>query len=170
MTTLSTVRFPSVRSTKPTEWVDRWDDLCDGLSTHRKATVKAHGNLWSPVAYVPGTTRGNANVAQVTCAVIDVDDGTPLEGATSRLAGVEWFAYSTFSDTPDHPRFHVVIPLEVPHPAASWSSTYKALRTWLGVGDSTSDPARMFYRPQAPADAEPWTAHQRGDSLRVQSR
>lgn len=169
MTTIATVRFRSIYDRRPRDWVSGWDTLCASLSKHERRDRKEDGDLWSPVVYRDGKTRANKNVEAITCAVIDVDNGTPLSTAVANLDDnkIAWFAYSTFSNTPEDERYHIVIPLDVPHSAGGWHDSYTGLRVWLGVGDSTCDAARMFYRPQAPVGGMVWHQRRRGYGLLI---
>ncbi len=168
---IATTRFDSVHATTPHQWCTTWDELCTALFDHPERARKADGALWSPVSYRRGSRRRNANVDQVTCAVIDIDDGTPLEVATEALHGVAWLAYTTWSHTGTSPRYHLVIPFEHPVPAPEWPAVHRSLRAWLGCGDALPDPARMYYLPQhSPLDEDWWVERSPGAALRITPR
>jgi len=139
------------------------------LSVHVERGAKQDGNLWSPVVYAPGATRGLAGVESVEAFVLDLDDA-PLDAVRPKLAGLEWFAYSTWSFS-GSAGVHVVVPLVEPVDAWEWESAWDACFAFVGgVGDSACrDASRIYYRPQHAKDAPHFTEHARGDRLDVSS-
>lgn len=104
------------------------------------------GRLWSPVTYRPGTTRGKANVAQVHMLVLDIDHGPlPLD----LLQGLEWFGHTTFSHTPEAPRWRVVVPLAQPVNGEDWPEFWLRANAHFGgcIDPQTKDSSRIFYLP-----------------------
>lgn len=155
----SIARFEHKRATRPRRSELTLPTLRALLGQHRRRNEK-DGELWSPVRYRPGTQRGNENVEQVSCFVVDMDDGTPRETIEGAWSAFCHLGYSTFSSTPDAPKYHVVFPLLLPVPAVEWPVAYRKLMTLLlrGLGDpSTKDVARMFYLPSCPPESEPFT-------------
>jgi hypothetical protein len=76
--------------------------------------------LWSPAWYV-GARRGSENVVHLSCLVLDYDRGTtPTQGSA---AWSEWFhiVHTTWSHTPDTPKFRLILPLAQPIPAVQWA-------------------------------------------------
>jgi hypothetical protein len=70
---------------------------------------KRCSRCWSPTRYADGaTSHGNAGVAGVSALVFDLDRGPP---DPKRLAGVCWIGQTTWSHTPEAPRWRVVVPL-----------------------------------------------------------
>lgn len=120
------VEYRKLTDTRMEPLADSWDELIAVLGIHRETADKFDGPLWSPVVpTVDGPRkRCNAAVEAVSAVVLDVDDGTPLEEITAGL-DAEWIAYSTWSHTVEHPRYHVVIRLPAPVPAAEWRETYE---------------------------------------------
>ena len=163
------VGFDSVRSVKPRPLADSWEALVEVLSVHVERGAKQDGNLWSPVVYAPGATRGLAGVEKVEAFVLDLDDA-PLDAVRPKLAGLEWFAYSTWSFSGSS-GVHVVVPLVEPVDAWEWESLWDACFAFVGgVGDSACrDASRIHYRPQHAKDAPHFTEHASGDRLDVAS-
>lgn len=91
-----------------------------------KASAKRDLRLWSPVLYREGdgVERGSEHVTHVTCLVLDYDKGVRIPEALSLWQ--DWFhcVHTTWSHTPEHPRFRVIIPLAVAVPAAKWESMW----------------------------------------------
>jgi hypothetical protein len=146
-TKVSAVKFRHIKDNEPRPFAISWCGLSALLQISVANEDKSRRELWSPVTYLPGTTRGNRNVDQVTCLVVDMD-GEAFDHA--RLDGLEYVAYTTWSHTPDDQHWHLVLPLAYPVPADRWHEVWTRLHERINVvGDpQTKDPARIFYRPQ----------------------
>lgn len=144
---ISAVKFRDVKDNQPRNFAISWDGLSSLLQISVANEDKTRRELWSPVTYFPDTTRGNRNVDQVTCLVVDMD-GEAFDHA--RLDGLEYLAYTTWSHTLDNQHWHLVLPLKYPVPGERWHEVWTRLHERINVvGDpQTKDPARIFYRPQ----------------------
>lgn len=145
--------FESEHDTRPVRAEMTWGDLRARLLRFELRDEKS-GPAYSPVRYADGAVRGNAGVEKVYVAVMDVDDGTDPEIVHRLLdnRGFEHIIHSTFSSTPEHPKFRVVVPLANPCPAESWPEIFSRLCVLLTDGHTdlgTKDPARLFYLPSA---------------------
>ncbi len=158
------VRFDYVKSVIPKPLATSWEQLSTLLMVSKENKQKDRRALWSPVIYTPGTTRGNANVAAVTCLVVDMD-GEAFDHA--RLDGLEYHAYTTWSHRPNDPHWHLVLPLSKPVAAAQWAHVWARLHEKVNiVGDpATKDPARIFYLPQHASGMFPARLIQHGQRL-----
>jgi P4 family phage/plasmid primase-like protien len=150
--------FESERDNYPQREEMTWKDLGARLSRFDLRDTKS-GPAWSPVRYRDGARRGNAGVESVTVAVSDVDDGTDPQAVHTRLAalGFEHRIHSTFSSTPEHPKFRVVIPLAEPLQPLEWPDVFPHLCALLSNGHTdptTRDPSRLFYLPSAKPDGK----------------
>jgi hypothetical protein len=122
-----------------------WLALAQRLCTYDERSSK-DGRAWSPVSYRPGTTRGKANVDQVYMLVLDVDHtALPLD----LLEGLEYVAHTTYSHTPDDPRWRVVLPLAEPIDGSDWPMFWLRANAHFGgcVDPATKDSSRIFYLP-----------------------
>jgi hypothetical protein len=92
------------------------------------------------------TSRANAGVESVSCLVFDCDRVPPDE---ERLQSVHWMGHTTWSHTPQAPRWRVVIPLARPVPATSWRDVWLRARAALcpEADPSCKDPSRQYYLP-----------------------
>ncbi|NBW21773.1 MAG: hypothetical protein EBR82_78845 [Caulobacteraceae bacterium] len=146
-TMIHAVKFRDVKSNQPQKFAISWQGLSSLLQISEARSDKTQRELWSPVTYLHGTTRGNCNVEYVTCLVVDMD-GEAFDHA--RLDGLEYVAYTTWSHTPEDQHWHLVLPLAYPVPADRWHEVWTRLHERINVvGDpQTKDPARIFYRPQ----------------------
>jgi len=141
------VKFHDVKCNQPKNFAISWNGLSALLQLSEANSDKTQRELWSPVIYYPGTTRGNRNVQYVTCLVVDMD-GEAFDHA--KLDGLEYLAYTTWSHTEQDQHWHLVLPLAYPVPGERWSEVWTNLHERINVvGDpQTKDPARIFYRPQ----------------------
>lgn len=95
------------------------------LRIHAKKDAKRDLRLWSPAVYRPDATeRGGDGVSHVSCLVLDYDSGTKITEALPLWQ--DWFhlIHTTWSHTPQHPKFRVILPLAVPVPASEWEAMW----------------------------------------------
>lgn len=157
--------FSSLNDNRPVREELSWGELRTRLMKFEIRDSKA-GSLWSPVSYTPNTTRGNSNVETVYAAVMDVDQAVEPTYIVQKLAGTfEFVIHSTFSSTPEHPKFRVVALLGRPCPAAKWPAIWSRISDLLTGGHAdpaTSDPARAFFWPSARPDGKTFVYSGRG--------
>jgi hypothetical protein len=123
------------------------DELARLLSRFEVVQDKRRGRCWSPTAYAAGhTSRGNAGVQAVSCLVFDLDRVPP---DSKRLEHVYWIGHTTWSHTPQAPRWRVVIPLAKPVPVRQWSDVWRRARAALcpEADPSCKDPSRAYWLP-----------------------
>jgi len=96
------------------------------LRVAAKKEAKRDLRLWSPSLYRPGAgERGSEGVSHVSCLVLDYDAGARIPEATAPFADHFHLVHTTWSHTPAHPKFRVILPLAVPVPAAQWDALWK---------------------------------------------
>ena len=141
------VTFPSVKSVYPKVLDISWMNFVSKMHNHEERQNKSDGGLYSPVTYREGTTRGNANVAEIHALVADLD-GEAFE--QSNIGSYIHIAYTTWSHRQDNPHWHVVIPFDQAVPVQNWEEVWYETHQRLGLkGDpATKDPARIFFLPQ----------------------
>ena len=162
--------FESKFDTKPKARSADWGEVCQTLRAHKPVRSKELVKLWSPARYMDGASRGLEGVAEVTMAVFDFDDGHEPEDFFDLWDGLEFVAHSTFSSTPDKPKWRAIFPLLAPVPAAEWPAVVRKLRAALtaDVSDpSCTDASRMFYIPSCPIGGESfaWAVARSGELL-----
>jgi len=148
---------------QPTRHDMGWHALARRLSRYDERPTK-DGRAWSPVTYLPGTTRGKANVDQVFALVLDIDHGElPLD----LLEGYEYVAHTTFQHTPEAPRWRVVVPLVGPIPGADWPAFWLRANAFFGgcIDPATKDSSRISYLPSCPPGGVHETRQQHGRLL-----
>ena len=145
--------FDNKDDNRPDQHVLDWPKFVRGMCQHRERSNK-DGPAFSPVTYLPGTTRGKANVDKVYALVLDVDHhGEP---PWDLLARWEYVGHTTFQHTPEAPRWRVVAPLSRPVSGADWPAFWLKANAYFGacVDPQTKDSSRIFYFPSCPPGAE----------------
>ena len=175
---LCVATFRNKTDNKPVAGCLPWPELQTRLTRHTvKPQGKPHkddphkdGPLWSPTRYRPDTVRGVANVESLSCFVADVDDGTPLNHLRQAWKGLAWCAASSWSNTPEQPKYRVTFPLARPVPAADWPAVHRKLALAL-FGEHTDpackDASRIYFLPSCPKISEVYAFAdaQEGDPL-----
>lgn len=176
---LSTYPAPAATSTLPTTRDLWWEWVCEAFSRHEVVAHKEAARGWSPAIFHEGTTRADANVEAISCAVLDFDhvdpeDRAELERQLRRL-GLAHVLYSTFQSTETAPRFRLVMPFVVPFPVGDdpvrgkqrWETEiYAALRDLFPGSDRTThEPSRFYYWPSVSSDGAPFVTLGEGQAL-----
>jgi hypothetical protein len=140
-----------------------WRALAIRLCRYTERPSK-DGKAWSPVTYLPGTTRGKANVDQVFALVLDLDHGGDY---WVLLEGRELVAHTTYQHTPAAPRWRVTLPLTRPVSGADWPAFWLRANAFFGgcVDPATKDASRLFYLPSCPPGAQHEEKWQHGTLL-----
>lgn len=161
--------FERVTDKTPQESVVEWTRLV-GMLTHHDVRTGKDGRLWSPVAYGPTKARAARNVAEVSCLVLDFDDGARPEELTPAWEeeGLEFVIHTTHSHKPEEPKWRAVFPLARPVPAEAWATTYPKLTAHLAGGRADracKDVSRIYYLPSCKPGAEAFAEHNKGRPL-----
>ena len=123
---------------------------------------------WSPARFEAGRPRCAEAVLDVSCLVLDHDEGDP-DAALAAWSGLFAVAHSTWSHTLAAPRFRVVVPLARPVPAARWARAWAwAIERAPGADSVCKDASRLYFRPAVPApDAPRFARVQPGELLEI---
>lgn len=143
------------------------DRLLARLTTHEEREEK-DGPLFSPTRYREGQKRGLKGVSALSLLVLDFDRGTPPERLTPSWERWEYVLYSTFSHTPESPKWRAVFPLAREVPAEEWPALYRRLAAALGGGETDpacKDASRIYYWPSCPPGAPRFAEHHPGAPL-----
>lgn len=115
------------------------------------------GWAWIPCSVRdPAVGRSQANMDKAYLLVLDIDTGMLLNDVKSRIAGFEAVIHSSYSHTPEKPKWRVVLPLAAPIPAAQIGTVFDHFQEKFdGLLDASCghDPARLYYLPACPKDA-----------------
>jgi uncharacterized protein (DUF927 family) len=147
-----------------------WADVRRRLSQHQERPTKIGAQAWSPTKYKPGATRKNGGVESISCAVLDIDNGTPLADVRGKLDGYAFLAHSSFSHTDEHPKYRIILPLNTPSPADNWPLHWARINHWLGnINDpTTKDQARIYFIPCHPPGSQPFVEVGQGKPLDIE--
>lgn len=132
--------------------------LVERLTTFRPRpglTDKRQLPAWSPARFVGG--RRSEHAIEVSCMVLDYDDGLPVKEAVRPWE--DWFhvVYTTWSHREGHPKFRIVLPLASPVPAVEWASAWNWAweRAERRSDLKCKDPSRTYFLPAVGSDAQP---------------
>jgi P4 family phage/plasmid primase-like protien len=142
-----------------------WGTLVELLTKHAVRREK-DGPGWSPTVYQEGATRSKKGVQLVTALALDFDHVEPPRGL---LDGYTWVGHTTFSHTPQDPRWRVVIQLARPVKAEDWPGVWLRVQRYFGAtaDEACKDCSRFFYRPTALPDGERLAERHDGVALDV---
>lgn len=133
------------------------------LSEYQAATDKEKkaakdGLAWIPCSAIdPAGKREQSNMNLAFAMVLDIDIGMALEDVVAKLGEYEYVLHSSYSHSPEKPKWRVVIPFRTPIPAQDLPRVFDVFQTRFGGALDPAcghDPARMYYLPACPADAE----------------
>ena len=96
-----------------------------------------------------GAYRARANVVACYGVTLDVDDGSPWGPIAEALDGLHYLAHSTWSSTPDAPRWRVVLPLD----RAVHADAYERVWRWLAIA---LDEVGVVADPQGVTPVQPY--------------
>lgn len=117
--------------------------------THR--STKREIRLWSPALYRAGGRRETADVVHLSCLVLDYDSGVTPDDASAVWA--PWFhvLHTTWSHTPERPKFRVCLPLLNPVLPEDWYAVYDwALERADGADPTGKSVGSTFALPVVP--------------------
>ena len=122
------------------------------------AAEKTRLPCWSPVTYAHGAARCKEAVQNVHALVLDFDSGCSIEEATAPWMDWPWLMHTSWSHTPEHPKFRLVLPLAQPVDAALWGRVYAwAIEHGGQMMDTvTKDASRLFFLPATKSQAHPF--------------
>ena len=143
------------------------DEAHDKLRAEARKGAKETLPCWAPATFKPGAKRNSRSVLELSCRVLDYDDGTTPEEASAIWEQSFHVVHTSWSHTPERPRFRLVLPLAKPCPVAFWP------RLWLWAEQHCGhaiDPAckgasRMWTLPAVPSPEAPRQAFSHGAPL-----
>ena len=158
-TTIHISRFKEgAKATVPMELHPSWSQLYKALTTAR---VSGNGKLTVPgisyAEYGPVKKRANENVKLLHALSYDIDNkNVPVHLRPEDIDVPHAHAHhSTYSSTPDHPMWRLVLPLTHGVDPETYKVLYRQTAKDLGIEQwcdfSCIDPARMFFEFRAPS-------------------
>jgi putative DNA primase/helicase len=149
--------FKNSRDNTPKTYATNWHDL-QKFFGHRVERPEKDGPAWSPAIYPDGASRSNQNVEALQLAVLDIDNGFPVESMLDKLntLGLSGYCHSSHSHSPAKNKYRVVLPLNRTVKASEWSPVWNGVNAMMGgvLDAAAKDAARLYYRPSKPPGAE----------------
>ena len=108
---------------------------------------------WSPARYPDGVARAASRVLDVSCLVLDYDDGTTLKEAHRQWAEWPHVIHTSWSHTAAHPKCRVVVPLLRAIPVASWARAHHWALSQTTADRVCKDASRIYFVPSHPDGA-----------------
>ena len=125
-------------------------DLCELLTTpaYLVGDAKWLSPAWAPTKFAQGR-RGNVNVEEVSCLVLDYDQGTLVSETKRVWADYFYIFHTTRSHAWLNPRYRLVLPLAVPVSREEhyglWYWAY--IKTGKKIDKACKDPSRVWLLP-----------------------
>lgn len=92
-------------------------------------------------------------------AVLDIDNGTPVEQVVSQIKGYAYLLHSSYSHTAEYPKYRVILPLVKPSHADQWLIHWARINHWFGnINDpAVKDQSRGYFIPCRPIGGQCFT-------------
>jgi hypothetical protein len=143
---------------RPEPFHGTWDEVVDLFSSEAERwRPRKGGPAFLPVVFgdAPndkGNHRHDANVRLVSAVVFDLDGKVRCHTAADlreRLDGTAYLAHTTFSSTPERPRWRVILPLKRPVTPDEHTRVIRTAAGHFGFDRDTScdNPSRLHYLP-----------------------
>lgn len=129
------------------------------LSRQERAKQK-NGPGWIPGIFKPGGKRNDKSLRKLCFFVGDVDNNAgehiTLNRLRTALDGYEAVIHSTYSHSPDKPKFRFVVPLKRPIKPADHIQVFDHFNQLIGGGldRKGKTPSQIYYFPSCPPGAE----------------
>lgn len=149
-----------------------WQQLTELLHTHKVQGHKQSGELFNFCRFNPAK-RADANVAEVTALMLDVDKQplSEVQALVAKLAPFQYLAYSTHSHGlyPDLFSLRIVVALSRPVQGAEWKTFAAGIRAWLGTSldKCLISQSHAYWLPSRDPERQALTSSQPGAPLDV---
>jgi hypothetical protein len=146
-----------------TEWTTNWHIFSESLSVPELG--KKQGAFWCAADYGESTERKRANVQAVSLIVLDVEmkaeQPPPLADTLALCEAKGWkaFGHTTFTHTPDTPRYRLCIAPTRSIKPEELRRLVVAVAQELGLEyacdlAASGDPARLYFTPRVASEAD----------------
>lgn len=177
--TYSVVRWrsskdPVAESCDDLTWEELSSVLAPGATHWPLECFKARLPGWSPVRLCPDAAgvyrRRAALVEHASLLVFDLDSGDLHNQVEAAVDGVRAIVHTTWSCTPEHPTYRVIVALDAPVPAAKWPAVWSAGARWatergVRVDPAAKDACRLYYLPARHPERNAWSMCSEGEPL-----
>ncbi len=122
---------------------------------YQKLLSKAYGRtktdlrIWSPALYPPNSRREAENVVHLSCLVLDYDSGVDIPQTSAQWTDWYHIVHTTWSHTPEHAKFRLILPLAKPIHAEDWRPfwTWGAQRAGMLNDPALKSPSSTYALP-----------------------
>ena len=97
----------------------------DQMMSEARSDPKRDLRLWSPAHYPKNSRRGGENVLHLSCIVLDYDSGLDIGEAAAAWQDYFHIVHTTWSHTPQKPKYRLILPLAEAVRPADWRSVYE---------------------------------------------
>jgi hypothetical protein len=136
-----------------------------------RAKAQKSGRAWCPATFgnrtnAKGSLRHDGNVLAIYAGVADidnkVDEPLTVPEIERRLNGYALALHTSYSHTPDKPRYRVIIPLAHPMPPADMPRLFAYFKSLFGsaLDEACKNPSHLYFTPSYPPDAEGYFTHE----------
>ncbi|MCC6624762.1 MAG: hypothetical protein IT385_26165 [Deltaproteobacteria bacterium] len=92
-------------------WIDKLKRFSPDEVEHQiKREAKTDLRIWTPALFAPGSRRESEGLVHVSALVFDIDDRLRTDDVRDALRAFWHVGHSTWSHTPERPKFRVCIP------------------------------------------------------------
>ena len=122
----------------------------------RKRDEEKDGPAWIAATFKQDGARTSADVTGVSAFVGDCDNGlVTMEMIKTTLAGIEFFAHTSYSHRPEKPKLRLIVPFSSPISPASLDRVFEHFNALFenGLDRVGRKPAQLYYTPSCPFDA-----------------
>mgnify|MGYP003654285263 CR=1 FL=1 len=163
--------FQNAYSTEPIHRAPDWDRLVETLTRHKLTREQDKRRLmaWSPATFEG--TRKAENARDLSCLVLDYDDGTTIQEALKVWQAWRGLGYSSISHSEDAHRFRVVLPLANVIAATHWRELWKWAhrRSSARIDAKCCNADRIYFLPYTREGSPVWAAAWDGPALDLEA-
>lgn len=149
-----------------TEWITNWHDFSESLSAPEVG--EKQGTFWCAADYGGRTQRIRDNVQGVSLIVLDVEAKTkqppPLQATLALCEARGWqaFAHTTYTHTPDEPRYRLCMTPSRSIKPAELRRLVEAVAREFNLEcaydlPASGDPARLYFNPRVASEEDKFT-------------
>jgi hypothetical protein len=148
-----------------------WAALAARCAAPRPGEAKGLLARWAPVAF-RNAYRCRGNVERAYAVTLDVDDGTALDPILRAIEGLRSIVHSTFSATPEAPRWRIVVAIDRTIDGEQYERVWRWLACALEQESATPDYAardasRAWAVPAVPPSGHYWCRVNEGRPAKV---
>lgn len=132
-----------------------------GTPAEKAEVSRDKDTAWFSLAKYIKPERKAEHVEAVSAFVGDFDSGELTEEEISaKVAGYKHITLTTYSHTPEHPKYRLIVPYSKPVTPAEHAVLFESFMTLFGeqVDSSTRDSCRLWFFPSCTADTRMYQA------------